>query len=167
MSRRPCTERCKWCSRINTDRPQSTCDVSTQTSRDVPDHDDRIEDGSGGNNAKDNPEAPVLRCSAVKFEHDWTTEYLRQCQYDEPDIKSFIQLMETSENKPEWSTISDRSTAFKTLWSQWNQLSLTGGLLRRRWESDDGKRVRDQIVLPQQLRRNRYQCTPRQYYGRP
>ena len=36
----------------------------------------------------------------------------------------------------------------KTLWAKWNRLELHGGMMYRRWESENGKSSTLQLILP-------------------
>ena len=55
-------------------------------------------------------------------------------------------------SRPDWDTISGKSPALKTNWSQWDMLSVQEGVLVKRWESQDGKEFKWLLVLPRSLR---------------
>jgi hypothetical protein len=40
-------------------------------------------------------------------------------------------------------------SALKTLWSQWNRLEIIGGILFRKFESNDGQSTIKQMIVPQ------------------
>ena len=48
--------------------------------------------------------------------------------------------------RPGWSEISDKSPFFKALWAQWDSLRVENGLLKRAWESPNGRHVTKQLV---------------------
>ncbi|GFW63770.1 retrovirus-related Pol polyprotein from transposon 412 [Trichonephila clavipes] len=56
--------------------------------------------------------------------------------------------MESSSNKPSWQDISAYSPTTKQYWALWNSLHLRNGVLYRKFESEDGKTFRWQLVLP-------------------
>ncbi|GFV53945.1 gypsy retrotransposon integrase-like protein 1 [Trichonephila clavipes] len=66
----------------------------------------------------------------------------------DPDIKPLIEFMESSSNKPSWQDISAYSPTTKRYWALWNSLHLRNGVLYRKFESEDGKTFRWQLVLP-------------------
>jgi len=41
-----------------------------------------------------------------------------------------------------------KNRTFKTLWAQWNSLVVENSLLKRVWESADGKEIRKKLILP-------------------
>ncbi|GFW81996.1 retrovirus-related Pol polyprotein from transposon 412 [Trichonephila clavipes] len=66
----------------------------------------------------------------------------------DPDIKPLKEFMESSSNKPSWQDISAYSPTTKQYWALWNSLHLRNGVLYRKFESEDGKTFRRQLVLP-------------------
>ncbi|GFV82268.1 retrovirus-related Pol polyprotein from transposon 412 [Trichonephila clavipes] len=66
----------------------------------------------------------------------------------DPDIKPLIEFMESSSNKPSWQDISAYSPTTKQYWALWNSLHLRNGVLYRKFQSEDGKTFRWQLVLP-------------------
>ena len=82
----------------------------------------------------------------------WSLEGLRDAQRGDPEIACVIHMMEKSERKPEWESVSLASSDVKKLWVQWPRLAMRDGLLRRRFKSADGLSVSWQVVLPAALR---------------
>ncbi|GFU53194.1 retrovirus-related Pol polyprotein from transposon 412 [Trichonephila clavipes] len=78
----------------------------------------------------------------------WSDEKVREDQMADPDIKPLIEFMESSSNKPSWQDISAYSPTTKQYWALWNSLHLRNGVLYRKFESEDGKTFRWQLVLP-------------------
>ncbi|GFV20480.1 retrovirus-related Pol polyprotein from transposon 412 [Trichonephila clavipes] len=78
----------------------------------------------------------------------WSDEKVREDQMADPDIKPLIEFMESSSNKPSWQDISACSPTTKQYWALWNSLHLRNGVLYRKFESEDGKTFRWQLVLP-------------------
>ncbi|GFX20790.1 transposon Tf2-11 polyprotein [Trichonephila clavipes] len=91
LSRRPCPENCRHCSRVETKYDYAIRQITTSTAT---------------------PPDP------------WSDEKVREDQMADPDIKPLIEFMESSSNKTK------------------------NGVLYRKFESEDGKTFRWQLVLP-------------------
>ncbi|GFY29442.1 retrovirus-related Pol polyprotein from transposon 412 [Trichonephila clavipes] len=115
LSRRPCPENCRHCSRVETKYDYAIRQITTSTAT---------------------PPDP------------WSDEKVREDQMADPDIKPLIEFMESSSNKPSWQGISPYSPTTKQYWALWNSLHLRNGVLYRKFESEDGKTFRWQLVLP-------------------
>ncbi|GFU71982.1 retrovirus-related Pol polyprotein from transposon 412 [Trichonephila clavipes] len=115
LSRRPCPENCRHCSRVETKYDYAIRQITTSTAT---------------------PPDP------------WSDEKVREDQMADPDIKPLIEFMESSSNKPSWQDISAYSPTTKHYWALWNSLHLRNGVLYRKFESEDGKTFRWQLVLP-------------------
>jgi len=83
----------------------------------------------------------------------WSFEGLICAQRDDPDIGPIVKLLKSSAGKPPWEAVALCSADTKALWHQWPRLTIQQGLLRRSFESADGKFVKWQIVWPSALRR--------------
>ncbi|UYV74972.1 K02A2.6-like [Cordylochernes scorpioides] len=79
---------------------------------------------------------------------DWTSESCRTIQQRNPNVGPILEWKERGNERPSWEMISDKSPELKTLWSQWDSLSIENGLLKRIWESADGKSKTMQLVVP-------------------
>ena len=79
---------------------------------------------------------------------------IREAQLSDDTIQWIVQAKENNDPRPEWKEIAHKSAAAKTYWAKWNQLEVADGVLCRRWESDDGKTVRKQIIMPEKLRKD-------------
>ncbi|GFT62502.1 retrovirus-related Pol polyprotein from transposon 412 [Trichonephila clavipes] len=115
LSRRPCPENCRHCSRVETKYDYAIRQITTSTAT---------------------PPDP------------WSDEKVREDQMADPDIKPLIEFMESSSNKPSWQDISAYSPTTKQYWALWNSLHLRNGVLYRKFQSEDGKTFRWQLVLP-------------------
>ncbi|GFT54074.1 retrovirus-related Pol polyprotein from transposon 412 [Trichonephila clavipes] len=62
--------------------------------------------------------------------------------------KTIIEFKESSDEKPSWQDIAPFHPTMKRYWALWDSLHLRNGVLYRKWESDDGKTFRWQIILP-------------------
>ena len=90
--------------------------------------------------------------AAVGLEPTWTAEFLQSQQQNDSDLKVIIGLKKTCINRPTWEDVSPQSPSVKALWSQWDRLELKDSVLFRRWESDDGRQIINQLILPKSLR---------------
>ncbi|UYV64922.1 K02A2.6-like [Cordylochernes scorpioides] len=80
--------------------------------------------------------------------NDWTAESCRTIQQRDRNIGPILEWKERGNERPSWEVISDKSPELKTLWSQWDSLSIDNGLLKRIWESADGRSKTMQLVVP-------------------
>ncbi len=93
--------------------------------------------------------APMFRVQCVP---EVSLQSMREAQLDDEIIAPVLRWKEEG-NRPDWETVTDKSPALKTYWSQWNMLSVKEGVLVKRWESDDGKEFKWLTVLPRSLRK--------------
>ncbi|GFS65088.1 retrovirus-related Pol polyprotein from transposon 412 [Trichonephila clavipes] len=78
----------------------------------------------------------------------WSDESVRKDQLADPEIKPIIEFKESSEEKPSCEDIAPLHPTTKRYWALWDYLHLRNGVLYRKWESDDGKTFRWQLILP-------------------
>ena len=81
---------------------------------------------------------------------DWEPSTVRQNQLTDPVISPIMVAVE-SQSRPEWKNISETTSHTKTLWRQWDRLSIIGGMLYRKWVSDELRETKYQLVVPQTL----------------
>ncbi|GFX92661.1 uncharacterized protein TNCV_4087661 [Trichonephila clavipes] len=79
----------------------------------------------------------------------WRDESVRKDQLADPEIKPIIEFKESSDEKPSWQDIAPFHPTKKCYWALWNYLRLRNAVLYRKWESDDGKTSRWQLIRPQ------------------
>ena len=84
------------------------------------------------------------------FDHE-TCETLGQEQAKDPDIGPIYKFVECGE-KPKWPEISHLSSESKRLIGDWHRLSIVDNILFRKWESNDGQKCWNQLVLPAKYR---------------
>ncbi|GFY24489.1 retrovirus-related Pol polyprotein from transposon 412 [Trichonephila clavipes] len=77
----------------------------------------------------------------------WSDESVRKDQLADPEIKLIMEFKESSDEKPSWQDIAPFYPTTKRYWALWNCLHLRNGVLYRKWESDDGKTSRWQVIL--------------------
>ncbi|GFX51119.1 retrovirus-related Pol polyprotein from transposon 297 [Trichonephila clavipes] len=75
-------------------------------------------------------------------------ESVRKDQLADPEIKPIIEFKVSSDEKPSWQDIAPFHPTTKRYWALWDSLHLRNGVLYRKWESDDGKTFRWQLILP-------------------
>ena len=46
-------------------------------------------------------------CTTLRIEPEWTTEYLKECQQVDPQLKSVIHLKAMLKDKPELKDVTD------------------------------------------------------------
>ena len=78
----------------------------------------------------------------------------RIAQIADPCFRWLIELKESGSSRPHWDEVSHTSRTHKTMWSKREQLEVHERLLSRRWESDDGRLIRWQLVLPEKDRKD-------------
>ncbi|KAJ8912197.1 hypothetical protein NQ315_003801 [Exocentrus adspersus] len=79
---------------------------------------------------------------------EWGTDTLTREQREDPDVGGIAQWKIEGKERPEWQEISNRSSTFKGYWALRDSLAIENNLLKRVWESSDGKERNYQIVLP-------------------
>jgi hypothetical protein len=72
-------------------------------------------------------------------QNGWTTAEVRSEQLKDSDIVQILEAKENGDQRPCLQEVSDKSPGLKALWAQWDSLIVENGLLKRAWESVDGK----------------------------
>ncbi|GFY08216.1 hypothetical protein TNCV_1356271 [Trichonephila clavipes] len=93
----------------------------------------------------------------------WSDESVRKDQLAYPEIKPIIEFKESSDEKPSWQDIAPFHPTTKRYWALWDSLHLRNGVLYRKWESDDGKTFRWQLIL----RQKRISTVLKELHGSP
>ncbi|GFX02680.1 hypothetical protein TNCV_2011241 [Trichonephila clavipes] len=93
----------------------------------------------------------------------WIDESVQKDQLADPEIKPIIEFKEPSEENPSWQDIVPFHPTTKRYWALWDSLHLRNGVLYRKWESEDGKTFRWQLVLP----KNRISTVLKELHGSP
>ncbi|GBL63149.1 Retrovirus-related Pol polyprotein from transposon 297, partial [Araneus ventricosus] len=78
----------------------------------------------------------------------WSSCEIQKAQLEDPAIKTILEKKLMSADRPSWQEIAPESPATKRYWALWDSLRLKDGVLYRRWESDDGRSCRWQLILP-------------------
>ncbi|XP_063907405.1 uncharacterized protein K02A2.6-like [Zophobas morio] len=81
---------------------------------------------------------PVRR-TIFEQDEEWTTARLKREQEADDIIGPILKWKEEGVERPGWAELSDQSPSLKVLWAQWNSLVMENGLLKRKWESPDGR----------------------------
>ena len=79
---------------------------------------------------------------------------VREAQLSDNTMNWLLLSKEKVEERPDWSGVANKSAAAKAYWAKWDQLAVADGVLCRRWESDDGRSIRKQIIMPEKLRKD-------------
>ncbi|XP_055877105.1 uncharacterized protein LOC106074369 [Biomphalaria glabrata] len=67
-------------------------------------------------------------CLGVEASGPWSDEKIREDQLRDEDLAPILLMME-DEPRPDWQKISDRGTATKAYWAQWDSLKIVNGVL--------------------------------------
>lgn len=81
----------------------------------------------------------------------FTAAELQQHQVSDPALGMVRDWMEAG-TRPDWSAVSSQGPETKSLYSQWNNLELHGGVIYRRWRAPDGGGDILQLLVPRALR---------------
>ncbi len=145
-------------------RPCSQCGMGEWDTSTVEETIGKEEDGTplisvkGGETPLSDAGAPadveegVAEVCAIGVLPEVTLAEWRRAQLRESSMEWVIKAKEAEEPRPDWETLSVTSGADKNYWLRWEQISVRGGVLQRRWESDNGKEVQWQTLVPQEFR---------------
>ena len=97
LSRRPCDDRCKWCKGWKFQSQVSFFHVGVQTALHVPNQD--VEQPASC------PAPDGNRCGSVKLEPSWTSDFLREQQEADANLKVIIGWKKAGERKPLWEDV--------------------------------------------------------------
>ncbi|UFO01039.1 hypothetical protein LOK48_06560 (plasmid) [Wolbachia endosymbiont of Corcyra cephalonica] len=81
------------------------------------------------------------------IDNEWTSDSMRKSQEEDSDLKPILGWMQSGQ-KPRWGDVSALSPLTKSYWAQWDSLTLENGVLCRKWESNDGKDITTQVIIP-------------------
>ncbi|UYV62133.1 K02A2.6-like, partial [Cordylochernes scorpioides] len=96
-----------------------------------------------------NESEATSRGTTVVPSDEWTPASCRVSQQQDLNIGPILELKENGNLRPSWEIMSDKSPALKALWAQWDSLRVENGLLKRVWESADGRSTKMQLVVPE------------------
>ncbi|KAJ8703953.1 hypothetical protein PYW07_013247 [Mythimna separata] len=71
----------------------------------------------------------------------------KKSQEEDDDIRPILDW-KRSGTRPQWNEVSSHSPVTKSYWAQWDSLVLENDVLCRKWESNDGKEVTTQVIVP-------------------
>ena len=72
---------------------------------------------------------------------------IKQAQGDDPMLAPLIDSMRAGERPPS-SEIQGSNRSTHVMWPNWSRLVIENDILYRRWESEDGNRMKLQLVVP-------------------
>ena len=79
----------------------------------------------------------------------WEPQDLRIQQLSDPNIGILLVELEVTNKRTKWESVSSGTSALKTLWCQWDRFEIIGGILFRKFESNDGQSTIKQMIVPQ------------------
>ena len=113
----------------------------------------REDEGIDNTREPDSPNGEAKNVRRIAAESTLRHPDLWEAQLEDDTIGWLARAKEIGiKARPEWETLSHLPASTKTYWSQWDQLEIHEGVVCRRYESDDGKSLRWQIILPKKLR---------------
>ncbi|UYV64930.1 K02A2.6-like [Cordylochernes scorpioides] len=80
---------------------------------------------------------------------EWSLEEMRKAQFEDADLRPVMNWLNAGTNRPAWEDVASCSPITKSYWSLWDSLEFRGGVLYRKWESDDGQHFEWKMILPQ------------------
>ncbi|UYV77521.1 K02A2.6-like, partial [Cordylochernes scorpioides] len=80
---------------------------------------------------------------------EWSPEEMRKSQFEDADLRPVMNWLNAGTNRPAWEDVASCSPITKSYWSLWDSLEFRGGVLSRKWESDDGQHIEWKMILPQ------------------
>ncbi|GFW23154.1 retrovirus-related Pol polyprotein from transposon 412 [Trichonephila clavipes] len=119
LSRRPCLESCKYCSKI------------------------------GKKFVVIGPIVRQVTTPSTSALDPWSDESVQKDKLADPEIKPTLEFKKSSDEKPSWQDIAPFHPTTKPYWALWDSLHLRNGALYRKWESDEGKTFRTTALHPQ------------------
>jgi transposase InsO family protein len=109
--------------------------------------------------AESTPEDMTVLATGAKHEGPadrsglmWSWAEIAEAQRDDAEIGVICRLKADCQDQPPWTAVGIHDWRVKAYWTQWIRLQVRGGVLYRRWESEDGLRVVWQVVLPVKYR---------------
>jgi hypothetical protein len=90
-------------------------------------------------------------CSAT-YVQGWSVEDIVTAQHSDPTISQILACWLESTDKPPFRKVEHASSAVKTLWAQWEQLVVEGGVMYIIWSSHNEKQDRRLLLTPSSFR---------------
>ena len=174
LSRSPCATCSRAQQRDEVEQPTPRCRaVETETSKEgssrdssqksKPDNQTGVKEPVAGPswrvdgdeiNSSDTPTSKPLEWEILQstfLPPKWTKEEFRQAQLDDPDVSRVLKWKEDKLARPLWREISNESSELKILWTSYERLEITDGLLVRCF-LEDGEIQKSQLVVPKAIR---------------
>ena len=112
----------------------------------------REDEGTDSTRKPDSPNGETMNVRRIAAKSTLGFPHIREAQLEDDTVGWLVRAKENGGARPGWETLSHLPAPTKTYWSQWDQLEIHQGVICRRYESDDGKSLRWQIILPGKLR---------------
>lgn len=97
---------------------------------------------------KNPPVASGCKRTVLRGPENWRVDVIAEEQNEDPNIGFIYNLKKADASRPVWSDLSGKSPEVKAYWAQWDSLVMKDGLLKRVWESPDGRESTFLTVLP-------------------
>jgi len=81
-----------------------------------------------------------------------TPETIAREQRKDPALKSLIEALLSTGQRPSWTNIQSESEETKTLWAQFDSLKIQNKMLQRQFYTADGTVTTMQMIIPNRLR---------------
>ncbi|CAG2190692.1 unnamed protein product [Mytilus edulis] len=81
----------------------------------------------------------------------WDPDSIRQCQLEDLDMSLIVTYLQEKKNKPDWDQVSKGTSFQKTIWRQWDRLTINNGMLYRKFycsDKDDVDNFKLQLLVP-------------------
>ena len=133
MSRRPCSEDCKHCTRAEKSHPSDSGVAKKEYQ---------------------------LRRTTLRPDGSQSTRSLHELktqQERDPALKVIMAIMKARSERPDWKELAPQSLEVKGYWRLWNSLEIEDGVLYYRWESATGSDPVLLRVLPEAMRRDAWE----------
>ena len=101
--------------------------------------------------SKDTPLMGDLRCNQGWLD-GWDVEHMRLIQLSDTDMGPMMLDKEAGSSRPSWENISHLSSGYKTLWSNWENIEIRGGLLFKKYFAI-GNTTKWQLLVPSPKRK--------------
>ena len=147
LSRRPCSQ-CRYCERLE-EREQL---------QDCTGHINVVNEVKGNDKESDKDDSSLdketrLSIHPEQWIESWSPEELQQWQKDDIYLSQVLDWKE-SDNRPKWQDIQSQGTEIRSLWAEWDVLTLKRGVLYRIQHQEFKPHIRSQLVAPLCIRKD-------------
>jgi Integrase zinc binding domain/Integrase core domain len=102
----------------------------------------------------ENPGKTSMSEMNVEFAELESLDHIRQAQMCDDTIKDLLKWRIECSVRPDWGAVSALPDEVRTLWAQWDTLTVKEGILYRRFCTPTGETKYLQLIVPDSLRRD-------------